>query len=235
MDTMSIYTPRGLKIRLSIPYSFSLMARLFPEVTPFKVLKTTEGIEAMPDLLVVIEAFIIIIFFPESTPTKISMVIFATYFVGYLMKITGIFFIPLIVPLSVVFTYIQGYGLVAIGLAFAGYTKLGLIKTLVIFGSVIITIILHHIFEMLRIFWSNFRSGGKSYLTVSELDFLNAYKLHAAIVGVNVNDDVSQSEIDEENWKEPYHWLENNWPEITRRMPINDYTQFIPKENFHDF
>ena len=45
---MPIYTPRGLNIRVEIPYAFALMARLTPQVEPVAVLKTTEGLEFKP-------------------------------------------------------------------------------------------------------------------------------------------------------------------------------------------
>lgn len=48
---MAIYTPRGLKIRLSVDHAFTLMARLFPDVDAFKILKTTEGLESIPATL----------------------------------------------------------------------------------------------------------------------------------------------------------------------------------------
>lgn len=48
---MTIITPRGLKVRIPVPYAFALMARLYPEVSPFRVLKTTEGIESIPGML----------------------------------------------------------------------------------------------------------------------------------------------------------------------------------------
>ncbi len=41
---MAIFTPTGLKTRLSVDYAFGLMARLFPKITPFKFLKTIEGV-----------------------------------------------------------------------------------------------------------------------------------------------------------------------------------------------
>lgn len=55
---MAIYTPRGLKIRLSIQYCFTLLARLYPEVDPYTVLKTTEGLEFIPSFLAVLASLI---------------------------------------------------------------------------------------------------------------------------------------------------------------------------------
>ena len=48
---MAIFTPRRLKVRLPTDYSFALMARLYPRVGAFKVLKTVEAIEHIPSVL----------------------------------------------------------------------------------------------------------------------------------------------------------------------------------------
>lgn len=210
---MAIYTPRGLKIRLSVPYCFSLMARLHPEVTPYKVLRTAEGIEGISDLLAVLAAFAIILINPSDSFLVNGSIIVALYLVGYFMKITGVFFIPMIVPLATLFSYIQGYGIITVALAIAGYIKLGLTKTVLILVAVVIANLLDYVLELLRVIIA--KNKNNQYLTVSELDFLNAYRFYAAKVGANMDIFVSEEEISNGNWFEPYIWLENNYPGIT--------------------
>lgn len=45
---MAFYTPHGLKIRLSAPHAFTLMARLYPRRSPAAILVSTEGLENLP-------------------------------------------------------------------------------------------------------------------------------------------------------------------------------------------
>ncbi|MDD2586176.1 MAG: hypothetical protein PHT79_06385 [Syntrophomonadaceae bacterium] len=213
---MAIYTPRGLKIRFSVPFSFSLMARMFPDITPFTVLKKTEAIENLSDCLPVITAFIIIFFFPNISAVGICETLIIAWGIGYIMKITGIFFIPFIIPLSEVFSYIHGRGIITIVIGVAGYFKLGFVNTAVMLGILfVMNFIIENIVELLRV--SLCRKFGKQYLSVSELDFINAYRMLAASIKINKDIVVSNDEISSEAWKEPYTWLETNYPEITSR------------------
>jgi len=212
---MAIYTPRGLKIRFSTPYSFSLMARLFPEITPFRVLKKTEAIENIPDALAAIGALVIAFFFPNMSCVKIFGAITAIYLVGSFMKLTGLFFIPLIIPISEAFSYIQGYGIITIALGVIGYFKIGLTKTIVLILVLLATNIVDYLLEFIRALLC--KAMNKPYLGMSELDFINAYKMLAAKTGNSADINVSQIEIDSEAWQEPYMWLEYNWPEVTCR------------------
>lgn len=213
---MAIYTPRGLKIRFSVPYCFSLMARIYPEVTPYNVLKTTEGIENISDLLAVLAAFVIILINPSESFLVIGSIIMTLYLIGYFMKITGVFFIPMIVPFATLFSYVQGYGIITVVLAITGYIKFGLTKTVLILVVLVIANLLDYILELLRAIIARYKNS--PHLTVSELDFLNAYQLYAAKVGASIDIYVSEEEIAQGNWQETYIWLKNNWPEITYRF-----------------
>ena len=82
---MAIYTPRGVKIRTSVPYAFGLMARLNPKVTPFRILKTTEGIESLPGMLAFIAGMVG--FSMHLPPLQIALVIAACQLAGALMEV----------------------------------------------------------------------------------------------------------------------------------------------------
>jgi hypothetical protein len=84
---MAIYTQRGLKIRVAVPYVFGLMARLNPKVSPFRILKTTEGIESLPVML----AFVVgIVAFVLPLPAlEIGIVVAARHFMGKLINLRG--------------------------------------------------------------------------------------------------------------------------------------------------
>ncbi len=48
---MSIYTPRGLRIRLGLDYCFALMARLYPAISADRVFRTAEGLASLSSAL----------------------------------------------------------------------------------------------------------------------------------------------------------------------------------------
>lgn len=89
---MALYTPRGLKIRIAVPDAFGLMARLYPKVSAFRVLKTTEGIESLTSLATFIAA--ITCFIMKIDPFQIALVISITYIVSILINTFGLFIIP---------------------------------------------------------------------------------------------------------------------------------------------
>lgn len=215
---METYTPRGLKIRIPVQYSFSLMSRLFPTVTPFTVLKTTEGIDLLSNLLAVIATIIIIFKFPNESLIYKAIGILAAYYIGYLMQITGIFFIPYIIRLSELYSYINGFGIVTVILGICGYFKMGLSDTIIIIILLFVPHITDWIIDMARAIWC--KAKDRPYLTMSELDFLNAYKMHAAAIGANVDTFVSEEEMQSGEWKKPYAWLQINWPQITNKMAM---------------
>jgi len=106
---MAIYTPRGLKIRIAVPYAFGLMARLHPKVTPFRILKTTEGIESLPGMLAFIAG--IIAFALHLPPLQIVLIVAAIQLVGKLINAFGLYIVPGLVNLGTLFSYISGYGI----------------------------------------------------------------------------------------------------------------------------
>ena len=57
--------------------------------------------------------------------------------------------------------------------------------------------------------------------TASERYFFNAYRLHADRIGATRDTSVSDSEIDENNWKAPLQWLASEWPEVVARFSVD--------------
>lgn len=106
---MTIYTPRGLKIRIAVPYAFGLMARLYPKVSPFRILKTTEGIEILPGMLAFISGMIG--FAIHLSPFQIALVVATSQIIGALINFIGLIMIPGLVGLSTLFSYMSGYGI----------------------------------------------------------------------------------------------------------------------------
>ena len=89
---MAIYTPRGLKIRLSIGHAFGLMARLYPKVDAFNVLKTTEGLEGTPTVLAFITGMLS--FFYGFEALHVGFCVFVVSVVGKVVTGFGLYVIP---------------------------------------------------------------------------------------------------------------------------------------------
>ncbi len=53
---MALFTPRGLKVRLTKAYAFALMARVYPRTDAFRILQLTEEVENLPDTATYIAA-----------------------------------------------------------------------------------------------------------------------------------------------------------------------------------
>jgi len=84
---MPIFTPTGLKIELSIEETFSLMTRVFPNITPFKFLKSIEGLELLRSLFAFLAG--IFCFFNQFDPYTIGIVTLFGYLFGLLLSSVG--------------------------------------------------------------------------------------------------------------------------------------------------
>ncbi|HLE17147.1 MAG TPA: hypothetical protein VI728_02550 [Syntrophales bacterium] len=120
---MAIYTPRGLKIRLGMNHAFALMARLYPKVDAFKVLKTTEGLESIPGML----AFIVGVtsFYSGFDPYEIGLYTLIASVAGTAITTFGIFIVPGLPKLGTLYSYISGFGILLILLAVYGFVSVG--------------------------------------------------------------------------------------------------------------
>ena len=128
---MAIYTPTGLKIRISLEHSFGLMSRLFPKVTPFKFLKSVEGLELFPPAFAFIAG--IVCFFSNCEPLTIGLTTLIAYLIGLLLSFVGIFD-KIILSLGIFYSYLSGYGVFILIAGVIGYLYSG-IKGLIAYFS----------------------------------------------------------------------------------------------------
>jgi hypothetical protein len=211
---MAIYTPRGLKIRIAVPYAFSLMARLHPKVTPFRILKTTEGIESLPGMLGFIAGMIA--FFLHLPPFQIALVVAVSQLVGILVNAFGIYILPGLVGFSTLCSYMSGYGIYLIAVAIAGSVLGGWQAVAAFFVGKIIASIVGQVVE----FWQTRRYHkltGHPF-TGSEVSFFNAYRLHASRIGATTDIDLSDSEVEEDHWRTTFQRFAMEWPEVVQRF-----------------
>jgi hypothetical protein len=211
---MAIYTPRGLKIRIAVPYAFGLMARLHPKVTPFKILKTTEGIESIPGMLAFIAGMIA--FAIHLPPFQITLVVATIQLVGKLINFFGFYIIPGLVGLGTLFSYISGYGIYLIIVIITGFVLGGWQAVVAFFVGKIIATVGAQVVE----YWQTNRYHkltGHPF-TGSEVNFFNAYRLNALQIGITTDIGLDDDEIKEDYWESTFQQFAQEWPEVVQRF-----------------
>lgn len=214
---MAIYTPRGLKVRLSIDYAFALMARLYPKVSAFEVLKTTEGIESLPQSFAFIAG--LICFFLKLPPLQIGLVVFVVSILISLMTRYGFYVFPSMVKFGTIFSYLSGFGILLILLSALGFYLVGWRGVLAYFAARFVAFVVNWVLSVreTRIYM---RKIGEP-LTVSERNFINAYRLHASKLGITTDITVSDEEREKENWEPTFMELAIRYPEVVGRFTVN--------------
>ena len=211
---MAIYTPRGLKIRFPLDYSFALMSRLYPKVDAFKVLKTTEGLESIPAVLSVLTGFVC--FYLQLSLFEIGLYAFIASFVGFLLTTFGLYLIPGLVGLGKLFSNIFVSVILYILLIIFGFINVGWLGVIIFFIGKYFTEIVREVFESIQARLM-YKKIGKVF-TISEKNFINAYRLHAVKLNITTDVSVSEEELDKENWMPVFLDLSIKWPEVVKRF-----------------
>lgn len=213
---MAIFTPRGLKIRLGQAYAFALMARLFPHVDAFRVLQLTEEVENMAALATFIAG--IVAFAMRLDPLMVAVVVGGTSFGFSMAHLLGLFIPPFkfILPLSRVYSWFAGYGVFLIGLLLFGFFTVGWKGVVAyIVGKIAASALAGAIdFAYAKVVFN--KTG--IVITASERSFFHAYRLLADRVGVTRSLEVTDEEIEPENWEEVFTDLTIKWPVVVSRF-----------------
>ena len=211
---MAIFTPRGLKVRLPVDYSFALMQRIYPSVDAFKVLRTTEGFELLPNSMSFIAA--IICFLNQLDPIWTAGIVAAVHVFGYFMCISGLPADALFLRLSTVFSVIHGYGLYLVALGLVGYFVAGWQGLAGYVAGRIIAAVVNGIIGHFN--GNRIQRQVGTYVTMSEVNFFNAYTYHARRKKKSLDLSVSDEELDESNWQPVFMDLAAKWPQIVARF-----------------
>jgi hypothetical protein len=211
---MAIFTPRGLKIRLDIPYSFGLMSRLFPTVPAFTILKTAEGIENVPAVLAMLAG--LIAFAIHLPPIWVFAFAIAAGYSGVLINTFGLYFAPCIVRLGTAYSYFAGFGILLVLVAAVGWLTVGWLGVAAFFSARVAAALLGWIHDFHFTQRSHALTGQS--LTTSERSFFNAYRLHASRLGVTTDLELSDDEYQEDSWRPCFEDLAARYPEVVRRF-----------------
>ncbi len=214
---MAIYTPRGLKVRIAVPYAFGLMARLSPKVSPFRILKTTEGIESMPGMLAFVAG--LVAFAMRLPPLEVGILVAALQLFGILLNLFGFYVIPGLVALATLYSYLAGYGVFLVAVVAVGFLTVGWQGVLAFFIGRLVA----GVASMILGFWqtSRYHKLTGHAFTASEVHFFNAYRLHASRIGVTTDIDLGDSELQENHWGPTFEAFASEWPEVVQRFTVD--------------
>lgn len=195
---MTIYTPSGMPISFSMRYAFTLLARLYPQYRPRKVLKIADGMDKAPTAVAYIMAFILFLF-------HLSPIII---FVGTLV-LPGILswmqirsrYIDFVVRLGVIFSILGKFGILFLGLAVFGWYSVGLQGLLAFLGARFVAGFINIVLEAQE--KKRIQTLTGTYHKDLEFDrsFIDAYRFCADKIGVISDISISEQEMDSQQWQ----------------------------------
>lgn len=197
---MAVFTPRGLKIRFEVNYCFALLARLYPKISPYKVLRLTEGLESIPGFLAVLTGLVCFLFHVE--PLKIGFWVCSISIIGYLITVTGFYVFPGLPFLSTLYSTFTGFGIYYILIAIIGFFLVGWKGVIAFFIGRAIAGLLNTVYGSVES--SRVHKEIGFILCSSERNFVNAYRIYASKIGKSTDVEVSENELNKENWKETF-------------------------------
>jgi hypothetical protein len=211
-------TPRGLKIRIDIPSGFTLLSRLWendPKTDAFRVLKTSEGLESIPAFAGFIGAFIGVFYGSASWHVAAGLV--TGNVLGTLLTMFGAFVIPGLPTIVTWWSWISGYGLLTgVGLASAWVLKGWGFAAAWIAGLFIAFVISNVFIQWPRMMYYKKKVGVP--FTQSEINFFNAYRLHADRLGISHSIEVSEDEIQSGGWQRCLEDFASKYPEAVAKF-----------------
>lgn len=211
-------TPRGLEICIEVRYGFALLARLWkhdPATDAFRVLKTAEGLEIIPSIFGVVGAFVGL--FMGSLSWAVVAGLVMGNILGKLLTMFGAFIIPGLTTFATLWSWIHGYGLLSIiGISLAWVLRGWEWAAAWILGSIGAFVISKLFIEPMRMKWYMHRIGFP--FSESEVNFINAYRLHADRLGLPRSLDVSQDEITSGEWERCLEDYSAKYPQAVARF-----------------
>jgi len=209
---MAIYTPRGLKVRLSVPYAFGLMARLNPRISPFQILKTTEGIESLPGMLAFVGG--IIAFAMRLSPLQIGFAVCGAHILGVIINFFEFYLIQVLIPLSALYSCNAGFSIFFVTTIVVGLVFVGWHGVLAFFIGKLAAWIVSTVFE----FWqmSLYQKLTGCSFTATEIHFFNAYRLHASRIGATTDIYLNDEEMEESRWDPTFKAFAIERPEVVK-------------------
>lgn len=219
---MAFMTQHGLKLRLDIPFAFSLIYRIFAKnskIGAYEVLRSCEGIYNIPNILAFFFGIYITIV-PTATEYHLLFAYLLGAILGYALHIIGIFqLIPGLYTLSkFVGYYLYGYGLLLIAAIIISLILKGWMFALFWLIAFSIKFILFQIIEFfLTKFYLNHPSFG-FVMSFPEMSFFRAYQHYAVKYELNIEPYVPDEEIESGNWQKVIDDYDNKYPKYAKKV-----------------
>lgn len=199
---MPVYTPHGLAIHLDTPTAFGFMARLYPKVTPHRVLTTVEAtVNVLPMFSFIVG---LIAFGLRLEPFEIGAVVtIAGLLALFLVASNLVFYVPGLIAVARLFNVVFGCGVLGVGLNIAVIASVGMILTGwqgvvgYVAGRLICGFIGRDILACLM--WFSKRKRG-FVLPQTERIFFNVFKYYAKKLKVKKNLELSNEEKEFDRW-----------------------------------
>ena len=211
-------TPRGLKIRIEVPMGFTPIARLCKRdsnTDAFRVLKTVEGLECIPAVAGFVGASVGLLY--GSAWWHVAAGLVAGKILGTLLTTFGAFVIPGLVSFATLWSWVSGYGVLAvIGVASAWILKGWEYAAAWIGGLILAHLILDWFVELSRMKYYKNKLGFP--FSRSEVNFFNAYRLHADRLGLPWAIEVAEDEIQSGDWQQCLEDYAAKYPEAVARF-----------------
>lgn len=160
----------------------------------------TEGLESIPGFLAVLTGLVCFLFHVE--PLKIGFWVCSISIIGYLITVTGFYVFPGLPFLSTLYSTFTGFGIYYILIAIIGFFLVGWKGVIAFFIGRAIAGLLNTVYGSVES--SRVHKEIGFILCSSERNFVNAYRIYASKIGKSTDVEVSENELNKENWKETF-------------------------------
>lgn len=199
--------------------AFGYIGRLYPRVTAFEVLKTTEGFEAIPSVLALAGGIGALTF--GASPLTFGLCIMIGKLVGGIGNAAAqTVRIPPLVKLCTWISYANGFGLMTIVMSGMGYYVGGWVGVAYYIGGSLSAEVILWLLDLWLSRMIFNRTGVQT--TWSERNFLASFMYHARRVGENSDLRLDEEECEEFRWAPAFMDLARRWPRVIARFDKDD-------------
>ena len=136
--------------------------------------------------------------------------------VAAIINLRGFYFIPGLIAVGTLYSYVSGFGIILIVLGVFGFFVAGWQSVVAFFVAKFLAWGVAQVLEFIDT-KRMFKLSGYPF-TASEKYFFNAYRLHASKLGVTTDIEVSEEEAKEDNWRDAFADLASKCPQVVARF-----------------
>jgi hypothetical protein len=216
---MAVFTPRGLKLRLSTAFTFAFIARVHPTFDSYRILQTTEIVKNLGGLATFLSA--VAAFSLGLEPLQIGALVFVAVSVIRMVQLLGLFVPPItfLLPISRAYGSVAGYAILLAAIVTFGFFRSGWVGVM---AFVLGRLACGAVFGIVE--WQHsghvYRKTGL-FVSSAERSFFHAFQLEANRLGASTDLRVADNELAAANWRPVLEDLAVKWPEIVARFTVD--------------